>query len=163
MMDAGVAIYIATKPVDFRKGHNGLVALVEGHLKQDPFGGAVYVFRAKRADRLKLIYWDGTGLVMTYKRLEDSSFAWPRLRDGVMRLLRWSCFPAQISGLAKVYPLLLIRPLFSSRFRFHMPRLVWLCQGPSVAVRDCRSASSHRSRAGQRSRLLCLASRPLHI
>lgn len=98
MMDAGVAIYIATKPVDFRKGHNGLVALVEGHLKQDPFGGAVYVFRAKRADRLKLIYWDGTGLVMTYKRLEDSSFAWPRLRDGVMRLSR-AQFEALFEGL----------------------------------------------------------------
>lgn len=54
MMDAGVAIYIATKPVDFRKGHNGLAALVQSHLKRDPFGGAVYVFRAKRADRLKL-------------------------------------------------------------------------------------------------------------
>lgn len=88
MMDAGVAIYIATKPVDFRKGHNGLAALVQSHLQRDPFGGAVYVFRAKRADRLKLIYWDGTGLVMTYKRLEDNKFAWPRMRDGVMRLSR---------------------------------------------------------------------------
>lgn len=77
---------------------NGLVALVEGHLKQDLFGGTVYVFRAKRADRLKLIYWDGTGLVMTYKRLEDSSFAWPRLRDGVMRLSR-AQFEALFEGL----------------------------------------------------------------
>jgi len=60
----GVNIYVATKPVDFRKGHDGLAALVQSHLRKKPFDGAVYVFRAKRADRLKLIYWDGTGLVM---------------------------------------------------------------------------------------------------
>ena len=44
----------------------------------------VYVFRAKRADRLKLIYWDGSGLVMAYKRLEDNSFKWPAIKNGVM-------------------------------------------------------------------------------
>ena len=60
----GVQIFIAVKPVDFRKGHDGLAALVQSHLKKDPFNGAGYVFRAKRADRLKLIYWDGMGLVM---------------------------------------------------------------------------------------------------
>ncbi|MEH6834594.1 MAG: IS66 family insertion sequence element accessory protein TnpB [Falsihalocynthiibacter arcticus] len=46
---------MATKPVDFRKGHDGLAALVQSHLKMKPFDGAVYVFRAKRADRLKMI------------------------------------------------------------------------------------------------------------
>ena len=51
----GVKIYVAASPVDFRKGHNGLAALVQNHLRQNPFDGAVYVFRAKRADRLKLI------------------------------------------------------------------------------------------------------------
>ena len=66
----GVNIYIVTKAVDFRKGHDGLAALVQSHLRKTPFDGAVYVFRAKRADRLKLIYWDGTGLVVAYKRLE---------------------------------------------------------------------------------------------
>ena len=71
-----VRIFIASDPVDFRKGHDGLAALVQSHLRQKPFDGAVYVFRAKRADRLKLIYWDGSGLVMTYKRLEDNSFTW---------------------------------------------------------------------------------------
>ena len=70
----GVKIYVATKPVDFRKGHNGLAALVQNHLKLKPFDGAVYVFRATRADRLKLLYWDGSGLVMAYKQLEKSSF-----------------------------------------------------------------------------------------
>ncbi len=71
-----VRIFVASDPVDFRKGHDGLAALVQSHLRQKPFDGSVYVFRAKRADRLKLIYWDGSGLVMAYKRLEDNSFTW---------------------------------------------------------------------------------------
>jgi transposase len=52
----------------------------------DPFSGVVYVFRAKRADRIKLIFWDGTGLVLYAKRLEDGEFRWPKVQDGVMRL-----------------------------------------------------------------------------
>lgn len=51
-----------TKPVDFRKGADGLAALVRETMQADPFSGAIYVFRAKRADRVKLIYWDGTGV-----------------------------------------------------------------------------------------------------
>ncbi len=65
---------MATKPVDFRKGHDGLAALVKNELRKDPFTGTVFVFRSKRADRLKLLYWDGTGLVMAYKRLEEHIF-----------------------------------------------------------------------------------------
>lgn len=64
-----VRVLVATKPVDFRKGAEGLAALVRENLKADPFAGAVYVFRAKRADRVKLIYWDGTGLCLFAKRL----------------------------------------------------------------------------------------------
>jgi len=77
---------IATKPVDFRKGHDGLAALVKNELRKEPFTGTVFVFRAKRADRLKLLYWDGTGLVMAYKRLEEHRFTWPAIRDGLMTL-----------------------------------------------------------------------------
>ena len=62
----GVKIFVATSPVDFRKGHDRLAALVQSHLRHKPFDGAVYVFRVKRADRLKLIYWDGSGLVISY-------------------------------------------------------------------------------------------------
>jgi transposase len=58
-----VRIFVATDPVDFRKGHNGLAALVQNHFHKDPFTGTVYVFRSKRADRLKLLYWEGSGLV----------------------------------------------------------------------------------------------------
>jgi len=58
-----VRILVATQPVDFRKGHDGLAALVQSMLQEDPFTGTVFVFRAKRADRLKILFWDGTGLV----------------------------------------------------------------------------------------------------
>ena len=77
---------VATKPVDFRKGAEGLAALVRETMQADPFSGAVYVFRAKRADRVKLIYWDGTGTCLFAKRLEDGKFRWPSVQDAVMRL-----------------------------------------------------------------------------
>ena len=81
-----VRVMVATKPVDFRKGAEGLAALVREEMKSDPFSGAVYVFRAKRADRVKLVFWDGTGVCLFAKRLEDGAFRWPNLRDGVMHL-----------------------------------------------------------------------------
>lgn len=81
-----VKVMMATKPVDFRKGSEGLAALVREEMKAEPFCGTVYVFRAKRADRVKLIFWDGTGMCLFAKRLEDGKFQWPKLQDGVMRL-----------------------------------------------------------------------------
>lgn len=107
----GVRIYVATNPVDFRKGHDGLAALVQSHLQHKPFDGSVYVFRAKRADRLKLIWWDGSGLVMAYKRLEDNSFKWPAIKNGVMRL-EPAQFEALFSGLdwRRVQPLQVAAP-----------------------------------------------------
>lgn len=81
-----VRVMVATRPVDFRKGADGLAALVREEMKSDPFSGAVYVFRAKRADRVKLIYWDGTKVCLFAKRLEDGKFRWPNIQDSVMRL-----------------------------------------------------------------------------
>jgi transposase len=78
----GVRILVATKPIDFRKGHDGLAALVASQLRKGPFTGTVCVFRSRRANRLKLLYWDGTGLVMAYKRLENATFTRPRSRKG---------------------------------------------------------------------------------
>lgn len=89
-----VRVFVATKPVDFRKGMDGLAAIVENELKLEPFSGVIYVFRAKRADRVKLLFWDGTGVSLLTKRLEGSRFHWPRIEDGVMRLS-----PAQLSAL----------------------------------------------------------------
>lgn len=69
-----VRVLVATQPVDFRKGMEGLAALVRESMGADPFSGTIFVFRAKRADRVKLILWDGTGLVLVSKRLEDDQF-----------------------------------------------------------------------------------------
>jgi transposase len=79
-------VLVATRPVDFRKGIDGLAALVQERLGKEPFSGVVYVFRAKRADRVKLLFWDGTGAVLVAKRLEQGRFAWPGIADGAMRL-----------------------------------------------------------------------------
>lgn len=93
-----VKVVVATKPVDFRKGHDGLAAVVEKQLGLDPHSGVAVVFRSKRGDRIKVLYWDGSGIVLTYKRLEDGKFAWPAIRDGVMRLSR-AQFEALFEGL----------------------------------------------------------------
>lgn len=90
----GVRVMVATKPVDFRKGMDGLAAYVEQQLLADPFSGVIYVFRAKRADKVKLLFWDGTGICLVTKRLEGAKFCWPAIADGVMRLS-----PAQLSAL----------------------------------------------------------------
>ncbi|WP_420351314.1 IS66 family insertion sequence element accessory protein TnpB [Paenirhodobacter sp.] len=91
-------IYLATRPVDFRKGMDGLAAIVQAECDLDPFSGAIFVFRAKRTDRLKIVVWDGTGLVLVCKRIEGTGFAWPRARDGVISLTR-SQFEALFEGL----------------------------------------------------------------
>ena len=59
---AGVRVLIATRPVDFRRGADGLAATVQSVLQQDPFSGTIFVFRSKRADRVKMLVYDGTGL-----------------------------------------------------------------------------------------------------
>jgi len=91
---AGVRVLVATKPVDFRKQADGLAALAKETLGQDPFSGVILVFRAKRADRVKILIWDGTGLALYWKRLEKGKFKWPPVVDGVMRMA-----PAQLSAL----------------------------------------------------------------
>jgi len=82
----GARVLVATKPVDFRKGAEGLAALVKDQMKLEPFSGVVFVFRAKRADRIKLLWWDGTGVCLLAKRLEEGQFRWPKAEEGTMRL-----------------------------------------------------------------------------
>jgi transposase len=82
----GMRVLIATRPVDFRKGADSLAALAKETLAQDPFSGAVLVFRSRRADRIKILVWDGSGLVLVWKRLEQGAFRWPPITGGVMRL-----------------------------------------------------------------------------
>jgi IS66 Orf2 like protein len=66
-LGGGIRVMVSTRPVDFRKGAEGLAALVREEMKSDPFSGVVYVFRAKRADRVKLVYWDGNRRVPVRK------------------------------------------------------------------------------------------------
>ncbi len=90
----GVRILVAMRPVDFRSGADRLAALAQETLKQNPFAGTVLVFRAKRTDRVKILLWDGSGLVLIWKRLEKSTFQWPSIADGMMQLS-----PGQFSAL----------------------------------------------------------------
>jgi transposase len=83
---AGVKVLVVTRPVDFRRGMDGLARTVKEELTADPYSGVVYVFRAKRSDRIKLLYWDGSGLVLYAKRLEQGGFRWPKIEGGVMRM-----------------------------------------------------------------------------
>jgi len=83
---AGMRVLVATKPVDFRRGADRLAALVRENLGHDPFSGTIFIFRSKRADRLKILAWDGSGLVLFWKRIENGTFRWPPISDGMMRL-----------------------------------------------------------------------------
>ena len=83
---AGLRIRVAARPVDFRNGLDGLAALVQQVLRANPFAGDLFVFRAKRADRVKILAWDGTGLCLFHKRLEKGRFVWPPIQDGAIRL-----------------------------------------------------------------------------
>jgi transposase len=69
-----------------RKGFDGLTALVQQVLQQDPFGGQLFLFRSRRGDRLKAVWWDGTGLCLFAKRLERGSFVWPAVKEGALVL-----------------------------------------------------------------------------
>jgi transposase len=85
MIPAGVQVYVASMPVDFRKGAIGLMALVRDG-GADPFNGALYVFRSKRADRITAVWFDGTGVCLFAKTLEDARFCWPRIGPATLQL-----------------------------------------------------------------------------
>jgi transposase len=74
-------IFVCTQPADMRRSFDGLAALVEQHLGCDPLSGDLFVFRSKRGDRVKLLYWNDDGYALWYKRLEEGTFPWP-VADG---------------------------------------------------------------------------------
>ena len=74
-------VYLSVEPVDMRKSFNGLWAEASERLREDPFAGALFVFANKRCDRLKILYWDGSGAWVFAKRLEKGRFSWPRGSD----------------------------------------------------------------------------------
>ncbi|MEZ5276974.1 MAG: IS66 family insertion sequence element accessory protein TnpB [Opitutaceae bacterium] len=79
---AGLRIFLALEAVDMRKQFNGLWAVASEKLREDPKSGAVFAFTNKKRDRLKLLYWDGTGVWVLAKRLEAGRFSWPMDRTG---------------------------------------------------------------------------------
>ena len=91
---ASVRVYLAMGPTDMRKGFDGLSLLAQEVLRQDPFSGSLFVFRGKRGDLIKVLYWDGQGFCLFAKRLEKGRFIWPITREGVVTLT-----PAQLSML----------------------------------------------------------------
>ena len=73
---------------DLRRGFTGLSAAVQTVLSQDPFAGHVFVFRGRRGDLIKLLWWDGDGLCLFAKRLEHGKFVWPKAEAGTVSLTR---------------------------------------------------------------------------
>jgi transposase len=81
-------ILLAVEPADFRKGIDGLAQLCHKHLKSDPFSGAVFVFRNKRATALKILVYDGQGFWLCQKRLSKGRFTWwPKGKDALLSRL----------------------------------------------------------------------------
>ena len=110
MIPSGAKVFLASHPVDFRKGPDGLMALVRD-AGADPYNGALYVFRAKRADRIKIVWWDGSGLCLYAKRLEKAQFCWPRIGHSRVQLNQAQLL-ALVDGLdwKRVRPVLVKRP-----------------------------------------------------
>lgn len=97
-IDGSVRIFVATQPIDFRAGINRLMGLVTHVLGHDSCSGAVYIFRNRRSDKVKLVRHDGSGAVLATKWLDSGKFHWPPVRDGTMALSGAQC-TALLSGL----------------------------------------------------------------
>ncbi len=91
---AGTRVWLAAGATDMRRGFDGLARQVQQVLGQDPFSGHLFVFRGRRGDLVKVLFWDGQGLCLFAKRLERGQFVWPQAKDGVVTLT-----PAQLSTL----------------------------------------------------------------
>jgi transposase len=88
----GTKVYLCCKPVSMRKGFDGLSAEVASVLRFDPFSGHLFIFRGKRGDYVKVLYWDGSGLCLYAKRLEHGRFVWPPVMEEQLQLT-----PAQLA------------------------------------------------------------------
>ncbi|WP_420239835.1 IS66 family insertion sequence element accessory protein TnpB [Telmatobacter bradus] len=95
-LPAGTRIWIAAGVTDMRRGFQGLSAQVQTALKQQPFSGHVFVFRGRRGDTIKILWFDGDGLCIFAKRLEQGRFVWPQATEGTVLLTR-----AQLDALGR--------------------------------------------------------------
>jgi transposase len=93
-LPAGTRVWLAAGVTDMRRGFDGLSSIVQTALAENPFSGHIFVFRGRRGDLIKLLWWDGDGLCLLAKRLERGRFVWPHAENGTVSLT-----PAQLSML----------------------------------------------------------------
>lgn len=93
-LPAGTRIWIVAGVTDMRRGFVGLSGMVQTALQENAFSGQVYIFRGRRGDLIKVLWFDGDGLCLFAKRLEDGKFIWPQATNGTVSLT-----PAQLSML----------------------------------------------------------------
>ncbi|MBP6096220.1 MAG: IS66 family insertion sequence element accessory protein TnpB [Methyloversatilis sp.] len=86
LIPSGTRIWLAAGATDMRRGFDGLASLVQQRLGADPFSGHLFIFRGRRGDRVKLLWWDGDGMCLLAKRLERGRFVWPQAADGSVHL-----------------------------------------------------------------------------
>jgi len=82
----GVRVYLAAGRTDLRRGIDGLAAQIQTVLREDPFSGHLFIFRGRAAHTIKVLMYDGTGLCLYQKRLEQGRFRWPSMAGGTVRL-----------------------------------------------------------------------------
>ena len=85
-LPAGTRVWLAAGVTDMRKGMDGLAALVQTTLSENPFSGHLFVFRGRRGDLVKLLWFDGDGMCLLAKRLERGRFVWPQATNGSVAL-----------------------------------------------------------------------------
>jgi transposase len=85
-LPSGTRVWVAAGVTDMRKGMDGLAALVQTALAENPFSGHIFVFRGRRGDLVKLVWWSGDGLCLFVKRLERGRFVWPQAMSGTVAL-----------------------------------------------------------------------------
>lgn len=91
---AGTKVWLAAGRTDMRRGSDRLSAQVQTVLRLDPLSGHIFVFRGRSGDRVKVLWWDGQGLCLFYRRLEKGAFVWPAAKDGMVQIS-----PAQLCAL----------------------------------------------------------------
>jgi transposase len=85
-LPSGTRVWLAAGVTDMRKSFDGLAALVQQSMEHNPFSGHVFVFRGRRGDRIKVLWFSGDGMCLFAKRLEEGKFVWPQATSGVVHL-----------------------------------------------------------------------------
>ena len=101
MIPAHVRIFVCTEPVDLRRSFDGLALAARERLGHDPRAGGLFAFVNRRANRLKILWFDRNGYCLLYKRLHQAVFALPRATDGVAAQIDGSALAQLLAGIAR--------------------------------------------------------------